>query len=350
MKRILFLLILAGVCAYAQFSAAYVFPQIENFETGTANVTLDASGEYAAAIFRVPRTGTISQVGFLVGTVTTAGNFLVGLETVTSGGLPSGSMYGGSSQVTYNVSTTGWHNVTLSPNPASATEGDIVALTVRWSSGNIAVTRVSTMARTFPFGAVNTGTASKSQQLVSAVRYSDGTWGAILGGVIPSTTATVSYNSASSPNEYGVVFSFPVPVVVVGARMNFYGTSAATGQIRLYDADNTVLASLNVVGGTMSTGGFENFGGYYWFGSQVRLAAGRTYRLALVATDSSASVSVRRRTERTSGLFAAYLGGYFQETSRTGSGSWTNTSGQIIEIFPVIEGIPAMGVPVGTTW
>ena len=58
-------------------------------------MTLDASGEKAASIFRVPKTGNIRTLRFRLGTVTTGQTLKAGLYTVDTSGDPTTTAYGG---------------------------------------------------------------------------------------------------------------------------------------------------------------------------------------------------------------------------------------------------------------
>jgi hypothetical protein len=53
---------------------------------------IDATGEKYAAIIQIPKTGTISKIGFRTGTVTTSQTLRGGIETVDAAtGAPTGT-------------------------------------------------------------------------------------------------------------------------------------------------------------------------------------------------------------------------------------------------------------------
>src|SRR5688572_25458479 len=59
------------------------------------NFWIDASGEKSSFVIQVPKTGSITHVGFRVASVSSSQTLRAGIETL-SGGAPSGSQYGGS--------------------------------------------------------------------------------------------------------------------------------------------------------------------------------------------------------------------------------------------------------------
>ena len=97
-------------------------PQI-NLITVASSGALSSSGFKAAVIVNAPATATIHTIGFYVVSKTTNGNVVVSLETVdATTGMPTGTAYGGSANVTVSITATGAYVCTLGTD-GSATQG-----------------------------------------------------------------------------------------------------------------------------------------------------------------------------------------------------------------------------------
>jgi len=109
----------------------------------STSLTLNEAADKVELVIDIPVTGTLTHVGFALGTVTTAQSLTVGLETVsTTDGNATGVAYGGSAAGTLDptglADTFQW--VTLG-TAASAAAGDKVAATIKFTStaGNLNV-------------------------------------------------------------------------------------------------------------------------------------------------------------------------------------------------------------------
>jgi len=152
----------------------------------------------------------------------------------------------------------------------------------------------------------------------------------------PQNVASIS--SASTPNEIGNYFRLPTGIgssyAVVGVRLFIAMTdSAGTFDITLYDSTSTVLQQVsftcsNVVGGATS---IYQRDFYFDESSLTALTPGSYYRIAIKATNATAIGGMGSIVVPTSLGMTAYTGasGTFVYTSRAGSGSWTDVSGQI---------------------
>jgi len=107
-----------------------------NIPESTGNATATAFGGHVlndldnalAWVLRVPKSGTITHVGFGVKTITgSPPDYYVGLVTLDVAGLPTAVPYGGSAVATYTPTTPGWVWLELS-TPAAAVAGDLVAI------------------------------------------------------------------------------------------------------------------------------------------------------------------------------------------------------------------------------
>ncbi len=111
---------------------------------GIGSLLMDASGEKAAFIFKIPKSGTITEIGFRTGAVTTADTLKAGLYTVDTSNNPTATAYGGmvaGTQASPAANT--WYAVALGTN-CTATAGDVVAVVIEFNSyvaGNLNISR-----------------------------------------------------------------------------------------------------------------------------------------------------------------------------------------------------------------
>lgn len=337
--------------AFAQFTFWWDWPPYWSFPTTTATATtIDASGEYVANVFQIPRTGTITGILFHVATVTTAGSAVVSLETVNSAGQPSGTMYGGSSSVTVSIGAVGYYLATLG-TAASATIGDFVAAKITWASGNFALAPHTISSYSSSYRAYNVGTPTKGQNTYKmCLVYSDGTYVQIPGVPLPLNVTQINFNSGSSPNEYGVVFRPQRPVYALGWSVRYYAASGANKAFRIYDDAGNVLASLNVNGAIDAGSATVSYSHIFIPSGPVMLQVGRPYRFTVVATNTL-NTSIFRVSDPTSyqGIISAVFGDTIYETSRTGSGTWTDVQGRMISVHPLIADVAPHVLPVAVS-
>lgn len=308
--------------------------------------TIDASGKKCAMIIRVPKAGTVTKVGFMTGTVTTAAALSVGLETVsTTDGFPTGISYGGSSPgiVASPISNT-WYEATLA-TPASATSGDVVAAVVQFSStvGNLAV-RYGMNAQT-AFGYVASYTTSWSKGIYPPIVYlvySDNSVGVSLDAG-PALGAGTSFNSSSSPNERGNLFKAPVSGKVYGVRLFVQPSAGANFDVVLYDASNNVLTSVSIdVDQLGSTGAYLST---FLFPSPVPISAGSWYRVVLKPT-TTANVIFYYADFPSSAVRSAWAGDMYH-TARSSDGAWTDTETRLARMTVLLGETSARGSNAG---
>lgn len=240
--------------ALQDIGGAIEVPSAYQYNGGSAfrPITLDADGEKGAVILTVPKTGTISKIGFRVGTVTKDTNGLdVTVQGVATDGFPDGSAHGGAAAgSTGATSSNTWYWVTLGTG-STVTIGDKISLVVSWTSFdasdelilNIGVQGVSS-GNAYPYVVADTGSWEfQSYGGNIAIEYSDNSIPAIH-NVHAATTLNLNvFNAGSSPDERGLKFKLPFASRIVGIWGMF--RFEADSLIRLYDSDgSTVLEEL----------------------------------------------------------------------------------------------------------
>ena len=128
------------------------------------------------------------------------------------------SMTGGSGGITANA----WQTHVPNSGTKTIANGDFIALviqmTARGGTDQIRVVAIST--NTTPFGCTwtaFTGSYASSNFMPNAIiSFSDGALGYFYGCDIGTSIGTRTYNSGSSPNEYGQLYTMPVPGKIAG--------------------------------------------------------------------------------------------------------------------------------------
>lgn len=291
-----------------------------------AGLVIDAAAEKVAFIFQIPKTGTITTLGFLTGVVTTADTLKVGLYTVDPAtGVPTATAYGGMVAGTQAAPASNtFYEVALGTN-ASATVDDVVAMVIEFNSfvaGNLKIAMMdATVARGFPYVAhyAPAAWAKYGYTPDCVVKYNDGTYGPE--GCLPIiTSAATSFTTTSTPDE--VALRVSVPFVSRAWGCWILVDADADCEVILYEG-TTVRATATIdkdVRGATVGRIFQ-----LKFPTAYALAANTEYFLAL---KPSGTVSYYDFSINAAGIMDCFSGGqniYF--ASRTDAGAWSlNTS------------------------
>jgi hypothetical protein len=315
--------------------------------TQTTSFRIDASGEKVAFVIRVPKTGTLNSVGFLLGTVTQApaSGLKVSFQDIdTATGNPDGTgdqfatvTSGLTSNSWVDVSSTGYMGAGGAGSGAkrSVTAGDRLGIVIEFASfaasDNVDIVSAATgTSVTMNYQCyVDHFTASWGKQAavnpIFSLKYDDGTYAA-MPEVLPITGfGTLSYNQNTvAQDEAGLIFQVPFTCKVVG----FWYDADIDGNadIVLYDSDgSTSLGSLSIDNNVRaSTGNGAGFG--YFSGGEVTLSINTSYRLILKPT-STTSVILKYIDVNSAALFDQMPGGQTCHfTSRVDAGSWSQTT------------------------
>ncbi len=297
----------------------------------TSSLTLDASDEKVAFVFTIPKSGTISKLGFRTGTVTTAQTLRVGLYTVDSSGNPTTTQYGSSAYGTQSSPASNTAYTVSLATPATATRGDKVAIVIEYDStaGSLAVFCQQ-------YGYNNYGnylsefkdpTWTKStKNAVHWIEYSDGSYYPITWFAASVMSGNYLYNSGSSPDEYGIKVRMPFSGLLYGVGINIYG-AMGDYSIKVYDEFSNLLGS-QAYGGYWTSIGSSIGYAVIIFASPIKLRAGRVYRVTMMP-DSATNVRLYYATilPATAAGMDGWSGGQdVVQTSRTDGGAWTDDS------------------------
>jgi uncharacterized repeat protein (TIGR02059 family) len=264
----------------ATFSGAGImYPTIFNPSMVTAitngiqnsTYTMDAVNEKVAFLGNIYIDGrpasakTISAAGsgkihFLPGTVTfndtltTPTNIRVGIQDLDDttggsgagvGGTPDGTsdVYADLVAGTDTITSATWKTATMTTGTKDITHGQKIAVVIEMTARGANNTDSVTVAALAAAAAscwpqVQHYTASYVRQTsvpICVIEFNDGTLGYILGGSVHSAINVVTYNTGSTPDEYGIIFQLPFQSTAIS--LWFVGrpsTNAANGELILY--------------------------------------------------------------------------------------------------------------------
>ena len=207
------------------YNTPLLLPNVPNLALAStlANLVIDATGEKAAFIVEVPKSGTITRVLFRFGTITAADPLEIGLETVgPTTGDPSGTLYGSSDEAALTPPATDddtFQIVTLATG-ATAVRGNQIAVQIdvpTYTDANLNIQYLTTgVSQTFPYRDLYTVSWAKGTGVpILALGDSDGSWEVPL-GCIPAIPYTNSYASNDTIDEYANKFFMPIKAEVQG--------------------------------------------------------------------------------------------------------------------------------------
>jgi len=330
-------------------------------------VILDAVGEQAGVVFEIGHESdgkSLDKIGSRIHTVGTAGNIDARIETVDlATGDPSGTLATAGSNLSQNVSATGWNEWSLTtPHTVSADEKIAVILEVPSGSGADITTgelrRMSLqVGSSFPYKVDSTSGSYVKSKLVNntqqtitiSVGYSDGTWESISGSLPVTTVGSDSLTSTGTPSEAGLEFQVPVPMTIsavaaiVDSNAAAFDIHVGNGSYNPGDTGATRLATKSVDPDVLS----ENTAAflYQWkLGAAVDLAKDTTYRLTFEATTTTAVLLYFIDVDSAGLLTTLPVGTTWKYIEDNGAGGWTTTATRL----PFIHlGISALGDDAG---
>jgi hypothetical protein len=327
------------------------------FQTGAGvpsftTVTLSASGERIAYIFRAPKSGTLNKFEVYLKTVTNNpdNGLRFSFQNVDSSGDPDGT------QDEYrditSTLTAGW----LAPGLITTTgadggtkrtvvAGDLIACVIEFisfvASDSISFGVLDDYSNTHGVNNLHyisqrsgAGVWTKADEGAAfALTYSDSTYGIIPWWVPAIAFNTHTLSTSTTPDEAGLYFEVPMACTINGAWVRMDLDGAAT--IKLYQ-ESTLLKSVTLdPDQRVSTAGHPLLA---LFG-EVSLQANTAYRLTVLPTTTT-SLAIYSFDVNSAGLMASFdVVTTFYMTQRTDAGAWTETTTRRPYMGPVFTGI-----------
>ncbi len=296
------------------------------------NMVIDAAGEKAATIFMVPKSGTITAIGFMTGAVTTAQTLQAGLYTLDASDNPSATAYGGmvvGTQAAPAANT--WYEVALGTG-ATATAGDAIAAVIDWNAtaGNLEIRQISGNAGgvaqcALPFNTHYTTAWAKQSTAIPciAIKYSDGTY-AEIPMTLPVTAITQRYfNSGSTPDERGMKFTLPAPMRLSKIWLYQRISDVQDWNFVLYDSAGTAVLTQTINHSIGATGRMKVFD----LATKQSLFANSVYRAVVKPTTTTNDFYIHDMSFNSAAMLDILGGGQnFHATERTDAGAWTDTT------------------------
>jgi len=149
--------------------------------------------------------------------------------------------------------------------------------------------------------------------------FDDGTFGTF-GGTLPfSNVAATAFNSGTTPDEYCLEFSMPLPCTICGALVYLAVAAGADFSVILYSG-TTALQTVSVDASTISVA--TNGRWYYVEFPETDLSASTTYRIA-VRPDTANNVTLTYLDVEVATHFQAHpVEQNFCVNTRTNAGAW----------------------------
>lgn len=335
----------------------FMGPAVLRDNTATT-YTLDANSEYVAWIIQAPKTGTIDRIHFYATTVTANGDGLrCRIETVSgTNGNPSGTLVGGSSEVTHTTTTANSWNRGTAGLGAAVTKGDVIAVMLKSPAAGTTFNGIIRAKfdqfqshginwpnAVFPYivNAIPTAAKVSPGGMCFAIEYDDGSIPYNLGAIPISTVTSTSFSSSSTPDERGNLFQVPVACRLIGFYSQAMPQAAANIDFVLYDSASSVLETLSVDAEVNRTTAGSPQSEARFFDTAIALSANTDYRLVVkptTTTNVSVTQYVLDTSAGTTGLREAGVGGTtWKLTTRTDAGSWTDTNDTIACIGLIVD-------------
>jgi hypothetical protein len=313
----------------------------------TGTLAMTASTHEVSCTGVVPVTGSITAVGFRVGTITTSDTLQAGIETLDATGNPSGTQYGGSAVGTGTPSASTMNTITLGTAATAATAGDKVAIRIKFSayvagSLNISISSTGNAGSAYAYNnrSTDSGTAWTKSSSVPLCAFSySGTYYPVAGWMpLSSSNSGSTFNSGSTPDERALYFTLPFNARIKGCFV--YGGASAAGadwDCVLYDTDGTTaLRTVSVDGDATPTFGASTINQLY-FSSSYTTTRNVAYRLSLKPTTAT-----NIRYSDMSVLSVAFMdalppGAAFYNSTRVNAGSWTEGTSTRTAVHLIID-------------
>jgi hypothetical protein len=304
-----------------------LFPQ-PAFISGTSSTALNTTNTQIVNIIicAKPQSG-LNKIKFYITTLTTSAQIRASLQGVDSSGNANGNILASG---LYTPSASGLHTVTLDGS-VDVNVGDKIAIVLDNYSGSANITIAQTTFND-PKGigsyAEYYASGAWTKQSRQFVLYATNNNGVPLLPLLPYIS-TASYNSGSSPNEYGVRLTIPFDATIIGGWLQ--ADLDAPANLAIYTPSGTqytVAADSNVRPNV-------NVGIYQFYFTPFTVTANQQVIVSVIPTTSTSITAHRYNTaiDTTSMPYMCPGYGYIQGVQRTGSGAWSTNN------YPLIGGV-----------
>lgn len=304
----------------------------------TSTFVMDASGEQAVLVFRVPKTGNLQGFGAYFGAVGNVPNNglkfsfqSVNLTTGQASGTILGATAGAHATTAANTpASAGWSDPGNFGEVVAVTRGDVVAAVIAFASftasDSVTVGGLSgaSFQRGFPYGISVLTTKNTNLIPIVAIRYDDGTYVDVVhdGWAVTAHNQT-SVNTGTTPDEMGLAFQVPFPCKLRAVLATLSIAAGADYDIVVYDSDGTTALATQSIDGDVTSATNTMFHEHY-LDADVTLAANTVYRVVVKPTTVT-SLTFHDNSFNGLALMDTVEGGQsWYLTARTNAGAWTD--------------------------
>ncbi|MCR4287139.1 MAG: hypothetical protein NUW09_03905 [Deltaproteobacteria bacterium] len=314
-------------------------------------MALTAINYKGAAIIQAPKTGNISNIGFLASVYSTQADIDVRIETINTSGDPSGTLWAANTNAAYSVTSVGWKETAALTASAAVVAGDYIAVvfanpasgTPSWGLASL-YGNGGNLAENLPYCDLYTTSWAKQGRIpVIALKYDDGTYESY--PCIPlSLITSVAFNTGSAATIIGAKFKLPVPSRAVGCYV--YLDLDANADLILYadGSPGTELMNISLDSNKRRATTGQLF--RIMFDAPVSITKDTWYRLALKPTTGTSITLYHMDANSLAIVDSMEMGQNFLYSTSAG-GAWTDTTtrrpfmGLIFDQFD--EGVSAGG-------
>lgn len=347
------LIVLFLAAALALFGAGNIYvgalPNLDDTATVTDTINMDGTDHVITGVYSAVSSSAIDTVYVYVNAITGSSPTYKAVLESLSGNDPTGTDLGTTS-TDFTPSATGWMSITLN-NSYSPSKGDLFAVVIRYSSGTCDGSNYSQ----FIFG--NRKFGGNSQGIPYAKYYVPGEGNVYQYPTVAAKTAAgefyggayigyteIQLSMSGTPDEMGIKFTTPSGCSTITAdSVRWYGAMpyGGTTTYRLYNSSDTVLETTTVSGSAQSGGSyFINI--EHYLDTAVSLSCGETYRLTI--QNDAMNIRLYKLTfAAAAGRMRFPFGNLVEGTSRTDSGSWTDSTTEMIMLQIGFRGFTCSG-------
>ena len=298
--------------------AAMTFPNVALDPYGVpamaSAASLSNTAHYASYIFAADKDMTVSHVGFMPGAAAGAPTIECRIEPVDASGLPSGTLFGTTTNGTTGAVTSNTWTLQALTLSASITKGQVFCVKLKFNSGTSLVIQhlnncVQRMSRSLTYQVMNTGSPAKGALVTVACLAlgSSSTTFYNAPGAMPIIAYTAGAFNNTNAAKRGLRF---VPDFNCRAAGIIWFKTNSTGNYNILlmdDAGNELSSSSTAYDGDVAANTTRDMVQTY-FDNTVTLTAGTAYRVA-VEPSSATNVNVSTVSFPSADYFSATAAG-----------------------------------------
>lgn len=306
-------------------------PQTNGFPTINSAISLIVVNYKGAFIMQAPKTGNITNIGFLASVFTTQADIDVRIETINTSGDPSGTLWAANTNVAYSVLSTGWKETAALTASAAVVAGDLIAVVFAnpatgspsWALASVFGNAGANMGANLPYCDYLATVWTHQERIpIIALKYDDGTYESYP-CLPPSAITSVAFNSGSAANIIGAKFRFPFPTRAIGCWV--YMLLAANADLILYADGSPGTELMNI---SLDSNKKRISSGHILrllFDAPVSIAKDTWYRLALKPTTVTNIGLYHMDANSLAIVDSMEMGQNFLYSTSAG-GAWTDTT------------------------